>query len=319
MNIKQNPLRGAKGKQAKKLYKNEWVRRLIIVSAIMIFIVVGSMVLLNIYTRHGERYVLPAFSGMTIEEAEQLAKEMDIEFVIIDSIYIASMNPGVILDQTPKPGNFIKSGRRVMVTTNTFAPKSVVVPYVTGYSLRQAKNKILSSGLLISKITYRRDIATNNVLMQLYQGREITPNSNLTVPVNSGIELIVGLEHDGIEVRTPDVIGEPLYNAQSRLWEEGFNVRYVSGAGVDRSNIDRAMVYKQEPLPIYSLPLGQSITIYLTTDSTVMKRGVIAQKLDIEKKIIEMQAYEILGDSIKSIIENIAEPDTVVDEEMYIE
>ncbi|MEG0500400.1 MAG: PASTA domain-containing protein, partial [Rikenellaceae bacterium] len=94
-----------------------WLRTIAIATAILMAIVIVSIIYLAIYTRHGEHYTLPSLSGMTIEDAQKLTDEMEIRFDVIDSLYVEAMEPGVILDQYPKAGNFIKSGRRITITT----------------------------------------------------------------------------------------------------------------------------------------------------------------------------------------------------------
>ena len=223
---------------------------------------------------------------MTPEDAKDANLDMDIHFDVVDSIYIASLQPGIIIDQYPKAGNFIKSGRRIIVTTNTFAPKNVKIPYITGYSLRQAKNKLISSGLQISKLTYKSDIAKNNILKQLYNGEEILPDSEIIAPVNSGIELVVGIDDVESFLKTPYLLGEPLYSAKGILWEEGLNITVKYDSDVDIINAEKGMVYKQVPYFGDSLLYGSKVCLYMTLDSAKVKTSIkydITRLADIEK------------------------------------
>lgn len=260
-----------------------WLRTIAIATAILMSIVIISIIYLAFYTRHGEHYMLPSLSGMTIEEAKQLTEEMDIRFEVVDSLYIEAMEPGAILDQYPKAGSYIKSGRKVSVTTNTFMPKNVKIPYVAGYSLRQAKNRIVSSGLQIAKLIYVPDIATNNVIREEYQGNTISSNSDLTVPVNSKITLYVGLGADASSLRAPNLIGELLYVAKDRLWEEGLNVEVSEHEKMSSTEAQKAIVYKQYPLPGDHLQHGGVVSIYISSDSTFVSNNVKLSQAKVKK------------------------------------
>ncbi|MFI3315808.1 MAG: PASTA domain-containing protein, partial [Rikenellaceae bacterium] len=163
-----------------------------VVLAVSIFVIAAILVFwsLNLFTRHGERLTVPNFSDMTIEQAIEASKEFDLEFMVIDSLHITKKPKGVILEQYPKPGNFVKKGRRIFITTNSFTPKMIPIPYVAGFSLRQAKNKIVGSGFVIDKITYKEDLATFNVLKQTYANKEITAGKEVMAEMGSGISLV---------------------------------------------------------------------------------------------------------------------------------
>lgn len=75
---------------------------------------------LNLYTRHGQKYIVPTMIGHSVDEARQMAKKGDLRLEIIDSLYMPRQKPGTIIDQSPKPGMGVKSGRRVFLTINAF-------------------------------------------------------------------------------------------------------------------------------------------------------------------------------------------------------
>lgn len=292
-------------KVLKKSTIKSWLRTFAIAVAIMMFIVIGATIYLNDYTRHGERFALPSFAGMSIDEAIAATPDMNIRFDVVDSIYVESMDPGVILDQYPKEGNLIKSGRRVTITTNTFSPKNVKIPYVTGYSLRQAKNKLMSSGLQIAKLVYEKDIATNNVLRQEYNGKKITPKSNIIVPINSPITLYVGLGVNPPSIKAPDLLGEPLYIAKNRLWEEGLNVDVNNSENLTRVQVQKAKIFKQYPLPGDSINYGDVILLHISSDTIFVNKNIkllqerikeivkLREKLEISKELLRLaEEYE---------------------------
>lgn len=296
----------------KKVIENStlkvWLRRVAIAAAILMFIVIVAMIFLNFYTRHGERYTVPSFVGMTIDEAKAASEGMEINFDVVDSIYVEAMAPGVILDQYPKAGNFIKSGRRVTITTNTFVPKNVNIPYVTGYSLRQAKNRLQSAGLQIGQLIYVHDIAENNVVRQVYNGIEITPKSNMTVPVNSKVILYVGSGENPTTMRVPSVIGEPLYIGKNRLLEDGLNIEIREHESMSRMEAQKAIIYKQYPIPGDSMTYGGVVSLYISNDTAYVAKSIKSyhnklQKLSELREILRCVKTPLEGANQEDLIE----------------
>lgn len=277
----------------KQLIKS-WTRTLIVASAIFIIFTLSIFIYLNSYTRHGERYTLPSFAGMTVEQAKETMEDMNIEFDITDSIYVQDLEPGVIIDQYPKAGNFIKSGRRLIITINTFSPKSVKIPYVTGYSLRQAKNRIMSAGLTINRLIYEPDMAKNNVLKQTYNGKVIDVKSNIIVPVGEGIELYVGIDDTTSIINVPNVLGEQLLSAKNRMWEEGVNVSIIADEDALKGFKYKAVIYEQYPYPNDSIKYGQEVALYVTTDSTKLSNALINERKRLSKiKMLEKSLIKL--------------------------
>lgn len=101
----------------------------------------------------------------------------------------------------------MKSGRRVFVTINSYRQKMVTIPYVTGFSLRQAKSNLEMAGLGIDKLIYQNDIATNNVLEERYNGKIIHPGSKMQAEMGAGITLVVGLGSDATAQAVPRLAG----------------------------------------------------------------------------------------------------------------
>ena len=151
-------------KLARKINGNPISRNLVLAAcAIIVFMCVVNL-LLNLFTRHGQVRDVPDFSGMTVEEAVKAGKGASLKIEVNDSLYVPAYPGGVILEQNPSAGARVKSGRHIFVTINSFHQKMVTVPYVTGFSLRQAKNNLEMAGLEIKELIYKSDIATNYVL-----------------------------------------------------------------------------------------------------------------------------------------------------------
>lgn len=250
-----------------KVRANILLKNLIMAISLGIILIFLVNLSLNLYTRHGQKFYVPNFIGTTVPEAAKSAKgEGKLQLEVIDSLYMPKQKPGIILDQSPKPGMGVKSGRRVFITVNAFRPRMEVVPYVTGYSVRQAKNLLENKGFEIERLVYKSDIATNNVLDQQFNDRSIDRDEELMAELGSGITLVVGVNSESPLPRVPKVIGLSLRDAKSRLWEVGLNVGTVKfDSDITVDNLDEAKIYKQEPNQQSRSHFGSNINLWLTT------------------------------------------------------
>ncbi len=261
---------------------NVLLRNLVMALCLGIILYFVVNLYLNIYTRHGQKFIVPSMIEHTVSEAAGMASKGDLVLEVIDSLYMPKQKPGLILDQSPKPGMGVKSGRRIFLTVNASRPRTDIIPYVTGYSLRQAKNMLETKGFEIEKLVYRSDMATNNVLDELYKGKSVTQGSRTEAELGSGITLIVGVNHSSPLPRIPKVIGLTLREAKSRLWEVGLNVGNVRyDSGIDGSDKEDARVYRQEPNQQSRTDYGGKISLWLTLD---------AQKIASSAKISDAAA-----------------------------
>lgn len=262
--------------------KNHFLLRNMVLAFCTIFVGVYLIsLLLNVYTRHGQKYIVPDLVGLNISEGKLRADSVgDLTLVVIDSIYIPKYTPGMIIDQSPKAGSGVKSGRKMFVTINAMQPKMEVMPYVTDLSLRQAKNMLESKGFEISRLVYQSDLATNYVLSQTVDGKLIRSDSKEKFNLSSPVVLTVGRNGDAQLPVTPKVIGLILREAKSRIWEVGLNVGEIkSDEGIDITNMDAARVYRQVPNQSSRADFGSRVTLYLTLDANKVHEG--------DKKAIE--------------------------------
>ena len=255
---------------------NPFLRNLVLALCFIVTVVFIVHFTLNLATRHGQAFDVPDFNGLTIPEARIAAREAKLALEVNDSLYLPGRTGGIVLEQHPSPGAKVKSGRRIFLTINSYNPKMATIPYVTGFSLRQAKNNIEVAGFEIDKLIYRDDIAANNVLEEQFQGRVVQPNSNLQAPTGSGITLIVG-RGTATAAKVPKVAGFPLKDAKSRLWEQGLNVgKIVRDEGVTELNLHEARVSRQSPGVGSLQTLGTAVDLHLSLDEEAISTGSAA-------------------------------------------
>ena len=141
------------------------------------------------------------------------------------------------------------------------------MPDLVGFSMRQAKAELMSKGLTLRKLLYVEDIATNNVLKQLYRNREIKPGR--MIESGAEIDLVVGLSEDNQTI-VPDVTGMKYLRAVDAIHDNSLNInglRFDKGIRTYSDSLD-AVVYRQVPEPSdMSVTMGSDVTLYLKLDT----------------------------------------------------
>ena len=289
---------------AKKRDTSSWFSRLrskpilwnlTLIVVVLALLVIISYIALAVGTRHGMRRTVPDFTGLALKDAQYYASERGLKLIINDSLYVPAYPGGMVLEQLPKGGVDVKEGRKIYITINSFTQKKLPMPFVAGRSLRQAKNMLESAGFGIENLEYVEDIATNYVLAQIFNGEEVTEQSAIKAEKGSGVTLRVGVSPEQNSTTVPRLISRALFDAKSKLWEQGLNVGQVTyDEGITLLNQDDARVCRQSVLQGTSLPLGSTISLHLTLDREVVAKA--AEEAD--RQVDEILKQQAIADSL---------------------
>ena len=246
---------------------NNWiVKNLLLAVAFVAGVVLLASVLLSLITQHGREITVPDFTNMTFQEARKAASSAGVKVLVKDSVYVKRLKPGAVYLQTPKAGERVKRGRRIRLTTNTTVPKEVVMPALVGYSMRQAKAELVRNGLVLGRLIYVRDIATNNVLRQQRGGVDIKAGTKLAS--GTTINLVVGLSPSDNMTYTPKLVGKQYLHAVDLIQEGSLNVGKLHFDETVKTYADSvsAVVYQQRPAGSQQVRMGGEVSLSLTTD-----------------------------------------------------
>ncbi len=264
-------------KTEKKGFFSNWiVRNLVIALALVAVLIVSSMIFLNVVTQHGKVIVVPDFSNMTVAEAEYAAAQAGMRVEVTDSVFAKRMRKGAVRDQNPAPGAKVKEGRRILLTINALNAKKVTMPDLVGLSMRQAMAELQSRGLVLGKLIYVEDLATNNVLRQLKGNREIP--AGVSVETETVIDLVVGLNPDTENTSyLPSVIGKKYLTAVDAVHKQSMNIKALKFDKTVKTYDDslNAVVYRQIPDvadSFVSVSLGSDMSLYLTLDQNLIPK-----------------------------------------------
>ncbi len=255
-------------KNARKGFFGNWIVRNIIL-AVLFFagLIIVSTILLNTITNHGETIEVPDFTNMSADEARHEAAKERLRVEVIDSIFVRKMEKGAVYSQNPKAGARVKTGRRILLTINAKNAKKVGMPNLVGYSMRQAKAELNSRGLTLGKLIYVNDIATNNVLRQIYRNREIKPG--ILIETGSEIDLEVGLNPEDNQTYVPNLKGLKYLRAVDAVHDNSLNIDRIVFDKTVKTYSDSlsASVTRQNPEASDNpILMGSDVTIYLSLD-----------------------------------------------------
>ena len=180
-----------------KILKNPFVISLLLAVLILWGLIYGTLVWLDIYTRHNEAVVIPDVKGMTIEEAAPFLAEKGIRYNIIDSVFSKDVDPGAIVEIVPTPGSKVKEGRIVFVTINAKTSQM---------AFRQAYALLTSIGFKAIEVKYvagdYKDLAIgvewNGKILE--EGQHVPLNAHLTLVVSGGFEESDSLALDSLNM-----------------------------------------------------------------------------------------------------------------------
>ena len=245
-----------------------WILRNVIL-AILFFValLVVTQLSLKAITRHNQVITVPDLTNLSVADAKIVAKRHDVRTEVVDSVYVKRVEKGSVFSQNPAPGSKVKKNRTIKLTINSNQTKMVKMPNLVGYSLRQAKTEILSSGLTVGKLAYREDLATNNVLDQFIKGKYVAPGTQ--VEAETPVDLLLGLSPDDNQTFIPYLVGFTLPVARDNIFENSLNLGNVTYDETVQTYQDtlNAIVYQQTPAYHVGAPaaMGTSIHLKLTT------------------------------------------------------
>ena len=129
-----------------------FLKTILLIAGLSVTILIVLLLLFRIYTHHGRSIAVPDFSDLPVEDAGKYIAKRKLRYEILDSIYVAEKDGGVIVDQYPKPGSLVKKNRKIYLTINANSPEKIMMPNLVGITLREARTKIEIAGLKLGNL-----------------------------------------------------------------------------------------------------------------------------------------------------------------------
>jgi beta-lactam-binding protein with PASTA domain len=161
--------------------------------AIAIIAVLGYLFMhwLTFTTDHGNEISVPDLSKLTEEQVEEKLDDLDLDYVILDSVDFRGDYPKFsVVEQDPLPGMKVKVGRKVYIKINSSGFSSVRIPDLIEKTYREAVPTLKALGLEEGKITYVPNLGKDMVLEMRYKGRNLKVGDKVLKA--SKIDLVLG-------------------------------------------------------------------------------------------------------------------------------
>lgn len=242
-----------------KSFRNNLIAALCTVGAILLI----AFFSLRFYTKHGEGMDVPAVKGLTIAQAVSKLEEMGLRYEI-DSVYIMDKPPGIVTDQDPDAGTFVKANRTIYLTINTTQAPNVKFPDIEFKSLREAQAVLESYRLKLGDTTYKPDVSRDVVLEAFFGGQVIKAGEVL--PTGSRINLILGDGRGNEDVELPNLIGITLDEAKFSLRGSMLTLGTISSDGLITDSAT-AVIIAQFPLiadTLIKVKIGSPVNVIIT-------------------------------------------------------
>lgn len=160
---------------------------------VVLLAVFGLKYWLGVYTHHGEAIVVPDLRQKSFRDAQHILQGLGLDVVVSDTGYVKTLPPDCILEQTPAPGEKVKSGRVVTVIINAEHSPMIALPdIIDNSSLREAMAKLSAMGFKVGKPEYvpgERDWVYGVTVRgrQVVAGDRISVDDVVTVQAGSGM------------------------------------------------------------------------------------------------------------------------------------
>lgn len=159
--------------------------------AIMLVVAIwGLMYFLDQYTMHGYSIEMPDLRGQRPEAAMMRLEGLGLKGEIVDTGYITTMQPNVILEQSIAPGKQIKEGRRITFTINGNGARPILIPdLANNSSMREAEARLKAMGF---GLTEHEWIEGDREWVYAIKARGRELNVGERLPIDVPITLVIG-------------------------------------------------------------------------------------------------------------------------------
>ena len=147
---------------------------------------------LDIYTHHGESIPIPDVRHKTFNDARYLLEQAGLQIEVSDTGYVRNLPPDCILEQSPAPGERVKSGHIIYVIVNASHTPTLTIPdIIDNSSLREAMAKLTAMGFKLTQPEYvdgEKDWVYGITVKgrHVVAGDKVSVNDYITIQVGNG-------------------------------------------------------------------------------------------------------------------------------------
>lgn len=225
------------------------------IATIVILIIIIDKVIMPLLIHDKGTIRVPNLIGKELNEAEKILTQNNLSLAKVNELNSDKIPNGTIMNQIPKEGTQVKSGRSIYLTVSK-GQESVNVPYIIGQALRNARVNLKNKGLEVGNISYiNSDIYGPDTVINQSQtsGKIVSFGSNIDLVVSKGAES---------QIKVPSLIGKRSEDVNSILLESGLTQGSISFLKHD-TYLPNTVV-NQSPEPGSLVSKGTSINIIVS-------------------------------------------------------
>jgi len=205
------------------LWEKSFIRKGIYMFGIfVIFSIVMDMLVMPFYTKHGEAIELPDVTRKLYAEARAELEGKGFEIIRAEERFDSKYPSGYVLEQNPKQGSAVKSGRRVYVIISR-GDRKFEMPTLVDISERDAKLRLSKLGLIMGEKLYE----SSNYYPEGVIMHQSIPNG-VEVGRGTRVDLTISIGSIDDEIVVPSVEGKSLDKAREILARVGIKTGTVS-------------------------------------------------------------------------------------------
>ena len=233
---------------------------------VMLFFFLGAFFLA---IRGAERTVIPNVRELDVLDALTRLQERELYPRINIKFTGNPADKGLIIDQSPDPGLYVKAGRRVALTVSRGAVIDKVENYV-GKNVDEVRKRLISLFSTFTPLLVVREPVIF-VYNEAPPGTILAQTPLADTPLSDPVELILVASrgNSDIPIKIPDWTDWGTNNALQYLAERPFAFRFTSTGDTRTGTI--ALVTAQSPPPDTELNPGARVTLRYTPPENVPK------------------------------------------------
>jgi serine/threonine-protein kinase len=211
-----------------------------------------------VVSRGSDKVAVPDLVGQTASYAESKLEESELRGDRQPDAYSDTVSSGSIISQDPVAGTEIERDSTVkyVVSKGSEPPGDVIVPNLEGMTQSEAQSSLNGEGLVLGSVSedYSDTVPAGRVISQ-------SPAAGQTISEGSTVNITLSLGPEPVLVPVPDVIGDPLATAETKITNAGLTSTAITV--VDPPNAGN--VIDQSPAALTDVPEGSTVTITIAT------------------------------------------------------
>lgn len=222
-------------------YDKDKEKKVIIVAILTSLIIIALITLAGLKFLRGDSPVggvsVPTFTGITLEQAEEIADGLGIKVVKIDEQTSEKYDEGLIIDQNIKEGQKVSKGEEIGVIVSGGVP-SADMPDVLGKSEDDATDIIKRISQASIKFEYEvRDGVEHGIVLNQ------EPKSGTKINDDTIIVLTISEPEDVIKIKVPNLVGKTEEQAKKEIEKAGLKIGNITE--VDSDKVEKGLVVTQ--------------------------------------------------------------------------